>query len=61
MTTSVQTGAPSAMRSTPAEASPARNTAVRAAAEAAGESTYVVGRIEAGAGVVRYENEGQLL
>ena len=40
---------------------PAQVDAVRAAAEAAGESTYVVGRIEAGAGVVRYENEGQLL
>ena len=34
---------------------------VRAAAEAAGEKTYVVGRIEAGSGIVRYENEGTLL
>ena len=34
---------------------------VRAAAEAAGETTYVVGRVEGGTGVVRYENEGSLL
>ena len=40
---------------------PAQVDAVRAAAEAAGESTYVVGRIEAGSGIVRYENEGELL
>jgi len=35
--------------------------AVRAAAEAAGEKAYIVGRIEAGSGIVRYENEGSLL
>ena len=40
---------------------PAQVDAVRAAAEAAGESTYVVGRIEAGSGIVRYENEGELM
>ena len=32
-----------------------------AIAEAAGEETFVVGRIEAGTGIVRYENEGSLL
>ena len=35
--------------------------AVRAAAESAGDVTYVVGRVEPGTGIVRYENEGQLL
>ena len=40
---------------------PSRVDEVRAAAEAAGEETFVVGRIEAGTGVVRYENEGTLL
>ena len=34
---------------------------VRAAAESAGDATYVIGRIEEGSGVVRYENEGHLL
>lgn len=34
---------------------------VCAAAEAAGESVYVVGRVEQGTGIVRYENEGNLL
>ena len=34
---------------------------VRAAAEAAGEKTYIVGRIENGSGIVRYEHEGSLL
>ena len=34
---------------------------VRAAAESAGEESYVVGRIEQGGGIVRYENEGKLL
>jgi phosphoribosylformylglycinamidine cyclo-ligase len=40
---------------------PARVDEVRAAAEAAGEKTFVVGRVEAGSGIVRYENEGTLL
>ena len=40
---------------------PSRVDDVRAAAEAAGETTYIVGRIEAGTGIVRYENEGALL
>ena len=34
---------------------------VVAAAEKAGEKAYVVGRIEQGSGIVRYENEGTLL
>ena len=34
---------------------------VRAAAEAAGETTFVVGCVEAGSGIVRYKNEGTLL
>ena len=40
---------------------PARVDEVRAAAEAAGEKTFVVGHIEAGSGIVRYQNEGTLL
>ena len=40
---------------------PARVEEVRAAAEEAGEKTFVVGRIEAGSGIVRYNNEGTLL
>ena len=40
---------------------PAQVDAVRAAAEQAGEKTCVVGRIESGSGIVRYENEGKLL
>ena len=40
---------------------PARVDEVRAAAEAAGEKTYVVGRVENGSGIVRYEHEGSLL
>ena len=35
--------------------------AVRAAAEKAGETVNVIGRVEQGSGVVRYENEGSLL
>lgn len=40
---------------------PARVDEVRAAAEDAGEKTFVVGHVEAGSGIVRYENEGTLL
>lgn len=40
---------------------PTRVDEVRAAAEEAGEKTFVVGRIEKGSGIVRYENEGSLL
>lgn len=39
---------------------PGRVDDVRAAAEAAGEKPYVVGRVEQGTGIVRYENEGNL-
>ena len=40
---------------------PGQVAAVRAAAEEAGETASVVGRVERGCGVVRYENEGNLL
>ena len=40
---------------------PERVEEVRVAAEKAGEKTFVVGRIEAGSGIVRYNNEGTLL
>ena len=40
---------------------PERVDDVFAAAESAGEQPYVVGRIEQGGGIVRYENEGKLL
>lgn len=40
---------------------PDRVEEVRAAAEEAGETTYIVGRIAPGTGIVRYENEGALL
>ena len=40
---------------------PARADDVVAAAQEAGEQAFVVGRIEPGTGIVRYENEGKLL
>ena len=40
---------------------PMRVEEVRAAAEEAGEKTFVVGCVEAGSGIVRYNNEGALL
>ena len=40
---------------------PGQVDAVCAAAEAAGEKPFVVGSVQAGTGVVRYENEGTLL
>ena len=33
---------------------------VRAAAESAGDTTYIIGKIDDGEGVVRYDNSGHL-
>lgn len=40
---------------------PDRVDEVRSACEAAGETTFVIGRVEQGSGIVRYEDEGSLL